>query len=32
MAYMPKEKGLLEVLLEIAKDLLGGKNKPTIFH
>ena len=32
MVYMPKEKGLLEVLIEIVKDLLGGKNKPTIFH
>ena len=32
MVYVPKEKGTLEVVLEIIKDLLDGKNKPTIFH
>ena len=32
MVYVPKEKGPLEVVLEIIKDLLDGKNKPTIFH
>ena len=32
MVYVPKEKGPLEVVIEIIKDLLDGKNKPTIFH
>lgn len=32
MVYKPKEQGPLEILIEIVKDLLGGKNKPTIFH
>lgn len=32
MIFASKEKGPIEVLIEIVKDLLDGKNKPTIFH